>query len=198
MPPTPKYDYRALQDEFVRGSMSVRELARMHDIPDSKVSSLHDQARKHEWERLRLERQTKADDKTIDLIADGEAKRRARRIEVREHAIEAVDRYITRMIEDLDKTKTVERHGELIEEPLISTSVSGLSTLIDRLSLVLGEPSEKGEGAPRIDITAIFGGQGFGPAAAGPVEVRTPGRPEPKRVGPGSPLPSAPDPGEEE
>lgn len=65
-----RYDYEALGREYIQGDMTVRALARAHDIKS--WSSVNDQARKREWNRHRTEYRAKLDEKFADKAAEQE------------------------------------------------------------------------------------------------------------------------------
>src|SRR4051794_39627337 len=93
--PTTKYDYRSLEDQFVRGNTSVRDLARMNGIPVSRVSSIHDQARKPDekgrtWYTKRAEYRSLSTDKALKLGAEKDARRRLRVAELKDRALDTV------------------------------------------------------------------------------------------------------------
>ncbi len=94
-----RYDYVALEQEFIRGKMSVRELARLHQIPQERVSSIHLQAKKKDgqgrtWYDKRIEFTDKTTNKTMTVLADKEAQRRLREAVVVDHALELIDEAI--------------------------------------------------------------------------------------------------------
>ena len=138
---TPKYDYLTLEDEFVRGTMSIRELGRAHNIPASKVSSLHVQAKKRKWFEKRAALQNRSTDKIIEILADREAKRRLREAEVIDHAVDYIDELISKAREDLKATTTVTRDGEEVEEPLMRVHPKELGYILDRLAVIFGRPA---------------------------------------------------------
>ena len=65
-----RYDYNALEREYVQGDMSVRALATAHDIKS--WSSVNDQARKRDWNAKRAEYRAKRDEHFIEKAAEQE------------------------------------------------------------------------------------------------------------------------------
>jgi hypothetical protein len=199
-----KYDYVTLEEEFVRGKMSVRELARQHGIPENRVSSIHEAAKKPDprgetWYTKRAAYQNLSSDKTMALLADLEAKRRLRRVQVADHAIEVIDKAIGVLGRNLDPVVSVGEDGaEHTEYPKIA--VRDLALLLDRLSPLFGQPTTvtltEGRSLNVSGPTEITDGliAGLAALAARPVG---PGVPEPGAAG-GSPLPSAPGPREDQ
>jgi hypothetical protein len=145
-----RYDYRSLEDQFIRGTMSIRELAQINGIPMTRVSSIHDQARKLDgqgraWEDKRTEYQGRTTDVTIELLAKGEGKRRLRHAQVRSHAIEFVDRVLTKAENDLNavRSRVDSKTGETIEEPYFRIGIKDVVALLDRLNPLLSVDVEK-------------------------------------------------------
>lgn len=135
-----KYDYDALEREYVRGEMGIRELARMHGIRNHSVIAV--QAREREWTRKREEYRLGASEKAVVLMADQEGTRRAREARVRDNAIDAIDEAITKMRADMKATHRVFRSGEWIEEPLVVIKPQDIALLIDRLQVLFNRPSQ--------------------------------------------------------
>jgi hypothetical protein len=65
-----RYDYGELEREYVQGDMTVRGLARAHEIKS--WSSVNDQALKREWKRKRAEYQAKVAEKFGEKAAEQE------------------------------------------------------------------------------------------------------------------------------
>jgi hypothetical protein len=144
-----KYDYRTAKAEFVRGSMSVRELARSHGVEDGKHSSWHLQAAKPDpatglnWYEEREQLQLRSHDATVSKLAEYSAKRALREAEVYDHAIDLVDAAFLKAADDLHATKTVVRtdaSGERydVEEPVFRIQPKDVKDLIDRIAALFG------------------------------------------------------------
>jgi hypothetical protein len=82
-----KYDYPALEREYIAGDMSIRELARRHGIFNA--SLVHVQARKGDWVTKRAEYRRRTQHNTPERLADSDARRAARELEVRDRGIES-------------------------------------------------------------------------------------------------------------
>jgi len=74
--------------------MSVRELCRLNDIPVNSQSGVIRIAREEGWVRLREELQSRSTEKTMDLLADRDARRNLRVAEVTDDAIDMVGEMI--------------------------------------------------------------------------------------------------------
>jgi hypothetical protein len=78
------HDYQALEDQFVHGTMSIRELCRLNEIKHH--SPVVSRARADHWEEKRLAFQGRVADRVDDKVAEQHAARRARAMEVTDHA----------------------------------------------------------------------------------------------------------------
>lgn len=134
-----KYDYDALEREYIKGTMGLRELARTHGIVNHSIITA--QARKREWVRKRQEFQEGAANKAVVLMADDEGRRRAQEARVRDNAIEAIDEAITKMRADMKATKQVFIGGVQVEVPLVVIEPKDIALLIDRLNVLFGRPA---------------------------------------------------------
>jgi hypothetical protein len=135
-------DYRALEREYITGTMSLRELCRRHGV--SAHSAVMVQARQGGWADKRRAYRERASATYIERSADRAA---AREAEVRDSAIEAIDAAITRFRSDLRATKQVVRaDGSVTEEPVLVITPRDLALLIDRLQVLFGRPAQITEG----------------------------------------------------
>src|SRR5665213_92313 len=138
---TTKYDYTAMEAEFVGGNSTIRALALKHGVAPNNVSSVHDMARKRGWVEKREEYRAKATGKALELSVGGKARGIARRIEVQDHAVEVIDEALTKMSADMKRTHMVERGGVVYEEPVMIIRPADIVLLLDRLQSALGQPS---------------------------------------------------------
>lgn len=151
----PAHDYEALRDQFVHGTMSLHELCRLNEIKSH--SPVISWARKHNWLEDRLAFQGKVVDKTDDRVAAKQAMRRERAMEVTDHAFDAVDRVLIRMVEDLNATHFVKRHDSegaeiWVEEPIVRVTPQAAAALIDRLNALVGRPGTIEEHRGTLDV----------------------------------------------
>jgi hypothetical protein len=181
------HDYQALEDQYVHGSMSLRELCRLNDIKHH--SPVVTRARADHWDEKRAAFQGKVDARVDDKVAAVQAARRARAMEVTDHAFDAVDRVLVRMVEDLNATTYVRRHDAAgaeiwVEEPVVRVTPAAAAQLIDRLNALVGRPGSIEEHRGTLDLNL----SGLPPnilAALAEVAGR---RAEPRTVG-SSPIP---------
>lgn len=138
---TAKYDYTAMEAEFVAGDMTIRALAIKHGVAPNNVSTVHDMARKRDWVEKREQYRAKTTNRAIELSVDKGASRITRRMEVQDHAVETIDRALTKLDEDMKRTHWVERGGQLFEEPVLTMRPNDIVQLLDRLQTALGQPS---------------------------------------------------------
>lgn len=134
-----KYDYEALERQYVTTDVSIRELARQVGMRNH--SPLMEQAKKREWTKKRDLYRSRANEKALKSLATDEGERLARESRVRDHAIEAIDEAIQKMRADMLKTRKVERGGVLVDEPLVIIRPNDVANLIDRLNVLFGRPS---------------------------------------------------------
>ena len=134
-----KYDYDAIERAYVSGDMGLREIARQFGINNHSLISI--QSKKREWARKRQEFQAKANERATDLMASAEGRKLAREAEVRDHAIDAIDEAIQKMRADMKGTRSVFRHNEWVDEPLVVVKPADVAILIDRLQVLFGKPN---------------------------------------------------------
>lgn len=135
-----KFDYDALERQYVQGDMSLRELA--ESVGMKNHSLIMRQSKRREWPRKRQEYRNGANDKALSMMADDQGKYLAREARVRDNAIGAIDDMITRLREDLKKTRTVLKDGVYEEVPVVRITPRDIADLIDRLNVLFGKPSE--------------------------------------------------------
>ena len=134
-------DYRALEREFITGTMSLRELCRRHGVHAH--SAVMVQARQGAWMEKRRTYQARASATYIQHRADRVA---AREAEVRDHALDAIDEAITHFRADLQATEKKRVNGEWVEVPAMRITPRDLALLIDRLQILFGRPAMISEG----------------------------------------------------
>ena len=134
-----KWDYDALELEYIQGDMGLRELA--DSVGMSTHSMIMEASKKRGWAKKREEFRNRSQNKALSLLADDEGKRIAKEARVRDNAIDAIDEAIGRMREDLKRTVRRERGGVWADEPLIVIRPQDVAQLIDRLQVLFGKPS---------------------------------------------------------
>lgn len=134
-----KWDYDALELEYIQGDMSLRELAESAGM--STHSMIMDASQKRNWVQKREDYRNRAHNKALTVLADDEGKRIAKEVKVRDNAIDAIDEAISKMRSDMKATVLRERNGEWREEPLVVIRPQDVAQLIDRLQVLFGKPS---------------------------------------------------------
>jgi hypothetical protein len=124
-------DYRALEREFITGTMSLRELCRRHGV--TAHSAVVVQARRGRWAEKREAYRSRATSTYIQQHADRAA---AREAEVHDHALEAIDEAITKFRADLWATERKLTGDEWVEVPVMRITPRDLALLIDRLQVL--------------------------------------------------------------
>jgi hypothetical protein len=133
-----KYDYVALEREFIAGTMSVRELCRMHDIKT--WSTVNEQARRNNWERRRADFQDLVRDKALVAMAE----RRAAKVEeMYDDTLRIIHAGMFRFFERLDDKVVTGPDGNQYLLPGITVDANDLSKLIDRFQLLRGQPTKR-------------------------------------------------------
>lgn len=133
------YDYDALENEYVRGRMSVRELCRSHGISNS--STVNVQAKKRGWADKRELFQKRTSALTIERSAERVAERQAKEIAVRDEIVDTIHEAVQKMRVDMRATKKVQQGDVWVEEPVMRIGPNDLVKLIDRLQVLFGRPS---------------------------------------------------------
>lgn len=135
-----KYDWGALERQYVTTDVSMRGLADEHGIKNHSIVT--SQARAREWVRKRTEYREGAADKAVVYMADAEGMRRAQEARVRDHAIEAIDDAIQKMRADMKLTEKRLVNGEWVEVPVIILKPADIVMLIDRMNVLFNRPSQ--------------------------------------------------------
>lgn len=149
-----KYDYISLETEFIKGTMSIRQLARMHSIPDSRVSAIHYQAKRLDgqgrtWYDKRAELADRSSNKTLQVLADREAARRLRESEVVDNALGLIDDAVSSARETLRLRVEMEHaDGSTTSERKYRVQLRDVTALIDRLHALFGRPQLNEEETP--------------------------------------------------
>lgn len=183
-----KFDYDALEHQYVQGDMSLRELAISAGIKNH--SLIMRQSKQREWPRKRREFRESANKTALTVMAGESGRRIAREEQVRDNAIDAIDDMITRLRGDLKKTRTVLKDGVYEEIPLVRVTPNDIVLLIDRMQTLFGKPSQITEDRSlgiafesadpdtlRSFIEATRGvGLDAGPTAESPLPVAPPSR----------------------
>jgi hypothetical protein len=184
-----KFDYDALERQYIQGEMSLRELA--ESVGMKNHSLIMRQSKKRDWARKRAEYQSKANETALTVMADKRGNYLAREAGVKDNAIGAIDDMITRLREDLKKTKTVLRDGVYEEVPMVRVTPNDIGMLIDKLQVIFGKPSSitedrsfgasvTGEADPEILRAFVEATRGIGLDAGPTAESPLPVAPEPR------------------
>jgi hypothetical protein len=122
--------------------MGIRALARTHGIANHSVVAF--QAKARNWVKKRADYREGASEKAVVYMADAEGMRRAKEALVRDHAIEAIDQAIVKLMADMaDTVKSVNADGEMIDTgiPIMRIKPGDVAMLIDRLNVLFNRPS---------------------------------------------------------
>lgn len=140
-----KYDYISLKNQYVQGTMSIRELCRMNDIPTwSTVSAV---AKREDWDSRRAEFQRQVDNKSLEALAQ---KRASKLAAIESDLLEVVHAGILKMAEDMDAREPVmdgnsvlrDAEGNIVWRPVQRFGPNQLQTLVQQYLAVTGKPSQ--------------------------------------------------------
>jgi hypothetical protein len=134
-----KWDWAVIELQYVQGDMSLRDLARENGI--SNHSSVMRHSKSGEWPRKREEYRETTVGRAVTVLAKRNGEALASEVEVRDNAVHAIDEMVTRLREDLTKTKKVMRDGVWVEEPLVVVRPNDVAMLIDRMQILFNKPS---------------------------------------------------------
>jgi hypothetical protein len=134
-----KFDYDALERAYIQGDMSLRELAETVGMKNH--SLIMRQSKKREWARKRQEYRDRADETALTVMADKRGNYLAREAAVKDNVVGAIDDMVTRLREDLTKTKTVIVNGVPEQQPLVRVTPNHIGMLIDKVQVIFGKPS---------------------------------------------------------
>jgi len=135
-----KFDYGALERQYIQGDMSLRELAASAGMKNH--SLIMRQSKNREWARKREEYQSRANETALTVMADKRGGYLAQEAGVRDNAIGAINDMITRLREDLKKTKTVVNNGVPEQVPVVRVTPGDIGMLIDKMQIIFGKPSQ--------------------------------------------------------
>lgn len=132
--------------------MSLRKLAELNNVKSA--SALIRVAREEGWDQLRKDYQTRSTDKTLELLADHEARRSLRVAEVVEDTIdmvgEAVNQVRGRMkqLRPVIVGKTADGEDIVEYDPELKVSPKDLGNLLKGLSEIPGVAPKREEAKP--------------------------------------------------
>jgi len=185
--PAPRvYDYKTIYDEFVQGDATLSDLARKHGI--KATSTLTRRARAEGWEHRREEFRRQLDNKTLEQVADKRAKKLA---DIHLDALEVIHAGILKVAADMDAREPVmdggqvlrDARGEIVWRPLVRYNPRDLATLIEKLLVLTGQPSDINENRTLgINLSAATDGDALR-------ELLTSIRPRAALAGPGAGAP---------
>ena len=139
-----KYDYISLKNQYVQGTMSIRELCRINEIPT--WSTVSARANREGWDALRAEFQRQVDNRSIEALAD---KRATKIAAIETDLLEVVHAGILKMAEDMDAREPVmdgtnvlrDANGEIVWRPVQRFGPNQLQTLVSQYLAITGKPS---------------------------------------------------------
>lgn len=137
-----KYDYDAMELEFIQGGddLSIRELARRHDI--SSWSTVSVQAKKRRWAEKRAEFRARTTDRQLTIMADKKATLVAK---IEEDFLTVVHAAILKMGIDLRDREVLDYDHSTHQQvkrvvPGMQVAPGELTKLISTMQTLLGKP----------------------------------------------------------
>jgi hypothetical protein len=135
-----KYDYIALKNQYVQGTMSIRALCEMNGIPT--WSTVNARKNREEWDKLRAEFQRQVESRSLDALAE----KRARKIaQIQLDALEVIHAGILKMAEDMDAEEEYVIDGTTKRRKIMRFYPADLVKLIDKFQTLIGQPSNVNE-----------------------------------------------------
>jgi len=153
-----KYDYDALEQEFIQGpdELSVRELAKRHGI--ASWSTVNVQANKREWARKRAEFRAKVNQKSLALSADKVATKIA---EIEEDFLTVLQAGLRKLAMDM-RDRTIEDYDVVTHKPFRrvipgqTITPESIVKMIGAMQNLRGKPSSiTEERLLGLDLTAL-------------------------------------------
>jgi hypothetical protein len=134
---TSKYDYISLKNQYVQGTMSIRELCRMNDIPT--WSTVNARANREDWEGLRASFNRQVENKSLEHLAQKRAQKIA---EIQLDSLEVIHAGILKMAEDMDAVEEYEVNGVIKTRKVMRIHPRDLAILLDKFQSLIGQPQQ--------------------------------------------------------
>jgi len=135
-----KHDYISLKNQYIQGTMSVRELCRQNDI--SAWSPVNTRANRDGWEQKRIEFNRQVENKSLEHLAQKRAQKIA---EIQLDSLEVIHAGILKMAEDMDAEEEYEIAGQIKRRKIMRMHPRDLAILIDKFQSLIGQPQQINE-----------------------------------------------------
>jgi len=132
-----RYDYDALERQYVQGSMSLRALCEMNGITTWSVVTYR--AKQFDWARKRETFQETIKHKDLEIVA---GKRAAKLEQLTDDIIDTIHAAIFRFVEGMADRVVKGEDGEFLI-PGTPVMASDLVKLIDKVQLLKGQPTSR-------------------------------------------------------
>jgi hypothetical protein len=119
-----KYDYISLKNQYVQGSMSIRELCRQNNIPT--WSAVNARAKRDDWDQKRIEFNRQIAEIQVD-------------------SLEVIHAGILKMAEDMDAVEEYEVNGVTKTRKVMRIHPRDLAILLDKFQSLIGAPQQISE-----------------------------------------------------
>jgi hypothetical protein len=135
-----KYDYISLKNQYVQGSMSIRELCRQNNIPT--WSAVNARAKRDDWDQKRIEFNRQVENKSLEHLAQ---KRAMKIAEIQVDSLEVIHAGILKMAEDMDAIEEYEVNGVTKTRKVMRIHPRDLAILLDKFQSLIGAPQQISE-----------------------------------------------------
>lgn len=133
-----KYDYDALERQYITGDMSLRELCRLNGIDT--WSTVAEQAKKREWDKRRDEYRAIARQHEMEVLAG----RRAQKLEqLTDDLVDTIHAAVLQYVAGLQDRTVQLPDGTYQVIPATPVVTSDLVKLIDKVQLLRGLPTSR-------------------------------------------------------
>jgi len=137
---TTRYDYISLKNQYVQGSMSIRELCKQNGI--TTWSAVNARANKDGWNALRAEFNRQVENKSLEHLAQ---KRALKIAEIQLDSLEVIHAGILKMAEDMDAEEEYEVNGQIRKRKVMRIHPRDLAILLDKFQSLIGQPQQINE-----------------------------------------------------
>jgi hypothetical protein len=139
-----KYDYISLRNQYVQGTMGIRELCRQNNIPT--WSTVAKRAKDESWDHKREEFQRQVENKSLEALSQKRANKVA---EIQIDALEVIHMGILKLAADMNAEEPwldskgdpiLDKNGHTITRALMHLRPQDLGILIDKFQSLIGAP----------------------------------------------------------
>jgi hypothetical protein len=135
-----RYDYISLKNQYVQGSMSIRELCKQNGI--TTWSTVNARANREGWNQMRAEFNRQVENKSLEHLAQKRAQKIA---EIQLDSLNVIHAGILKMAEDMDAVEEYEVNGQTRTRKVMRIHPRDLAILLDKFQSLIGAPQQISE-----------------------------------------------------